>query len=1034
MNRVEPDTRRWALMPTSPGWFMQLCLALLICMNSAFAQRPFPGSTSESKPARPEPLIDTPAEPTATGASVESLPAKPREPTQTAQAPQAPTKTISDPYFQPTAGTALPDSKVQTASGVATAEFSIDNEVNEPIVDVVIEGNTTILPNAIMRYIETRPGHTPSRRLIQLDITQLLNTRWFLKVDPVFRNTPDGLVLVFKVVERPILRSVKFVGNDKIKTPELQAHTGLWPGHGFDVAANKESVHRIKSLYRERGHRFAEVSLAKGSSPHDRDVIFQIKEGPKVKIWGVSFKGNREISGQILGTKTESKAVILWVIRGDYDPEIIQQDVMKLKQYYIQLGYFDVEVDYSERFSDDKARVYLTFNIKEGQRYRVGKIDVAGNQIIGRRNLLAETELPPGKFFNARLMGTDVNFMKEQYDELGHMFAKVTPTPIFRKDQPGVVDLVYTIDEDEPRYWGDINVHITGDHPHTKEEIVLQQIGDFIVPGQLASGKDYRMAQARVRGSNLWERSQPPVFNITPTAGLDYLPSLTARGQNADRKNLLETNAEFSPAEPESVFSMQKSDVAAGKPVDDGVGRAFVPAMDNAQPINAIRQAIQRAKVERETPKVEAKQPTPKGAFNPEVIFRGQSPAPFPAGVAPPMTRGQSIDQFGNPVPQNYLQGVSPQGDPFGDALSAPPTPGFVDVNIDVTEGRTGRLMFGVGVNSDAGVVGSLVLQEDNFDILKPPRSFADIVNGTAWRGRGQSFRLEAVPGTDVSRYMVSFQDPYFMRSDFSLGLSGFYYNRFFRDWTEDRLGGRISLGYVFDRYWSATGALRMENVKIRDFPSPAPQELEDVRGDNFLSTASITLAYDTRDSSFSPSQGHNVNFTYEQGFGEFNYPRIDVGAGQYFTVFQRPDGFGKHILSFTGQLGWTGSDTPIFERFYAGGYSSFRGFEFRGVTPRETVGGREFRVGGEFMAVGSAEYMVPLTANDNIKAVVFSDFGTVEPDVGFDAFRATAGFGLRLTIPAMGPAPLAFDFAWPLMQQSEDDTRVFSFYVGFTR
>lgn len=1032
MNRVEHDTRRWALMPTSLSWFMQMCFALLICMNSVYAQRPFPGSTPESKPARPEPLIDSPAD-SATTEGEEPVSAK-TAPVETAEAPQSSGNKISDPYFQPASGISSLESKIETASGVETAEFSVDNDVNDPIVDVIVEGNTTILPNAIMRYIETRPGRAPSRRLIQQDITQLLNTRWFLKVDPVFRNTSDGLVLVFKVVERPILRTVKFVGNDKIKTPELQAHTGLWPGHGFDVAANKESVQRIKSLYRERGHRFAEVKLAKGDSPHDRDVVFQIDEGPKVKIWGISFKGNREISGQVLKTKLDSNTVILWIIRGDYDPEIIQQDVMKLKQYYIQLGYFDVDVNYEERFSDDKARVYLTFNVKEGQRYRVGKIDVAGNQIINRGNLLNELELPSGDFFNARHLGTDVNAMKEQYDELGHMFAKINPTPIFRKDQPGVVDLVYAIDEDEPRIWGEINVHIAGDHPHTKEEIVLQQIGDFIVPGQLASGKDYRMAQARVRGSNLWERSQPPVFDITPTPGLDYLPSLTARGQNEDRKNLLETNAEFSPTDPNAVFSIQKSQVAAGKPVDDGMGRAFVPAMDNTQPINAIRQAIHRAKVERETVKPEPQKAEAKRNFNPEIIFRGQSPAPFPAGVAPPMTRGQSIDQFGNPVPQDYLQRVSPQGDPFGDALSAPPTPGFVDVNIDVTEGRTGRLMFGVGVNSDAGVVGSLVLQEDNFDILKPPRSFADIVNGTAWRGRGQSFRLEAVPGTEVSRYMVSFQDPYFLRSNFSLGLSGFYYNRFFRDWTEDRLGGRISLGYVFDRYWSATGALRLENVKVRDFPSPAPQDLIDVRGDNFLSTAALTLAYDTRDSSFSPSQGHNVNLTYEQGFGEFNYPRIDLGAGQYFTIFQRPDGFGKHILSFTGQMGWTGSDTPIFERFYAGGYSSFRGFEFRGVTPREVVGGREFRVGGEFMAVGSAEYMIPLTASDNVKAVVFSDFGTVEPSVNFHDFRATAGVGLRLTIPAMGPAPLAFDFAWPLAKQREDDTRVFSFYVGFTR
>jgi outer membrane protein insertion porin family len=130
------------------------------------------------------------------------------------------------------------------------------------------------------------------------------------------------------------------------------------------------------------------------------------------------------------------------------------------------------------------------------------------------------------------------------------------------------------------------------------------------------------------------------------------------------------------------------------------------------------------------------------------------------------------------------------------------------------------------------------------------------------------------------------------------------------------------------------------------------------------------------------------------------------------------------------GQIGWTGSDTPIFERFYAGGFQTFRGFAFRGVSPREL----SVRVGGEWMAIGTVEYMVPLVASDMVQAVVFSDFGTVEEDVSFDDFRVTAGFGLRVTVPAMGPVPLAFDFAFPITSQDFDDEQVFSFYVGMTR
>jgi len=215
----------------------------------------------------------------------------------------------------------------------------------------------------------------------------------------------------------------------------------------------------------------------------------------------------------------------------------------------------------------------------------------------------------------------------------------------------------------------------------------------------------------------------------------------------------------------------------------------------------------------------------------------------------------------------------------------------------------------------------------------------------------------------------------------------------------------------------------------MRSIPTTAPPDLLDVEGGNFLSTAEVKLSHDSRDSAFLPTYGHLWEVSYEQGFGEFTYPRAETSFSQYFTVWERPDGFGKHILSFRSQLGWTGDDTPIFERYYAGGYSSFRGFQFRGVTPRE--GG--VRVGGNFMSLSTLEYMLPVTADDNIRVVGFTDFGTVEQDVTLKHFRVAVGFGFRLTIPAMGPAPIALDFAVPLMDENEDNRRLFSFYVGFT-
>jgi outer membrane protein insertion porin family len=148
--------------------------------------------------------------------------------------------------------------------------------------------------------------------------------------------------------------------------------------------------------------------------------------------------------------------------------------------------------------------------------------------------------------------------------------------------------------------------------------------------------------------------------------------------------------------------------------------------------------------------------------------------------------------------------------------------------------------------------------------------------------------------------------------------------------------------------------------------------------------------------------------------------------------MHQRADGSGRHVLGVSGQIGVAGNGTPVFEHFFAGGTTTLRGFSFRGASPVKmgTI------VGGEFQMLGSVEYLLPLTADDALRAVIFCDFGTVEEDVriDWDEFRVAPGFGLRISVPALGPAPIALDIAIPVNRAPTDDIQQFSFRVGLFR
>jgi outer membrane protein insertion porin family len=404
--------------------------------------------------------------------------------------------------------------------------------------------------------------------------------------------------------------------------------------------------------------------------------------------------------------------------------------------------------------------------------------------------------------------------------------------------------------------------------------------------------------------------------------------------------------------------------------------------------------------------------------------------SPYAAPGTPPTVYPQIAPQTLPAPPGQVLQQPDLFGPPVGAVEQLPGTP--VPFDIYVREARTGRFMLGAGVNSDLGVTGQIVIDERNFDIARLPTSFDDIVNGTAFRGAGQGFRIEAMPGNEVQRYMVSFTEPFLLNTPVSLNLSGFLFDRRFFDWDEQRLGGRASLGYRLTHDLSVSAGLRLENVEISDPRVVGVEELDEVVGDNELYSGRFTITHDTRDIPFFPTEGHLIELAYEQVFGTFDYPRGELDYRRYFLLRERPDGSGRHTLAAGMRLGFSGAQTPIFENYFAGGFSTLRGFEFRGASPVD--GG--VVVGGQFRMLGSVEYFFPLTADDMLKGVLFCDFGTVERNIELEAdnFRVAPGFGLRIAVPALGPAPLALDFAFPVMNADTDEIQNFSFFIGLGR
>jgi len=359
--------------------------------------------------------------------------------------------------------------------------------------------------------------------------------------------------------------------------------------------------------------------------------------------------------------------------------------------------------------------------------------------------------------------------------------------------------------------------------------------------------------------------------------------------------------------------------------------------------------------------------------------------------------------------------------------------PDVRDAQVNITEGQTGMILLGAGVASDSGVIGQLVFEQRNFDFRDKPKSLWEMFTGKAYKGAGQTLRIALEPGTEFSQYSISFSEPYFRDKPMSLDLLASSYEREFESYDEERLKGLIGIEKRYKNKWRRSLTLRTESVDVGSIDSDAPREVIEDKGKNNIFGLRLGFGRDMRNDQYNPSSGYSFNSGYEQVGGDHTFGILDAVYRYYKTIHEDLAG-DKTVLGIKLLGAATVGDTPVFERFYAGGSGKYgiRGFDYRGISPRGLQTNvanpkKKDPIGSDWIAIANAEVTVPLTS-ETISALFFIDSGMVDEG----GYRASVGTGLQILIPQwFGPVPMRFEIATPFMKDGDDETQVFSFSVG---
>ena len=349
------------------------------------------------------------------------------------------------------------------------------------------------------------------------------------------------------------------------------------------------------------------------------------------------------------------------------------------------------------------------------------------------------------------------------------------------------------------------------------------------------------------------------------------------------------------------------------------------------------------------------------------------------------------------------------------------------DLNLKVEEKLTGQLLFGAGFSSTDNILGTAEISQSNFNLFNFP----------SFRGGGQRFRLRLQTGSSRSDFTLSFTEPWFMDKPLRLDLEAWRRTTSSnRDYDQDSVGSSVRVTRKMRwPFWRQSVGYRVESIDINDIDNDFSESfVETEEGETLVSALSMGFTRDHRDRLFFTSSGSRLSLNAElqtELLGSYtNLYKLTLSIDKYFPVFRRA------VFKVAGEIGQvnkiSGDPPKIFDRFFAGGASTIRGFRERDVGPIDSETNDE-PVGGKSILLASTELTGPIYEK-TIFWALFLDSGNVweeSSDWNLSELNVGVGLGVRLFLP-IGAVQL--DYGWPVVRDQDHlgSSGRFHFNLGY--
>lgn len=404
----------------------------------------------------------------------------------------------------------MPSSYAQEVIGPIREMFRVD--------EIQVSGNRKVEAEAVIEKLGTRPGMMLDNYLLRRDLSRIYEMKYFEEVEAYHKMEGGKNVLLFKVVEKPIISKVSFKGNDEISDDDLKEQIKTREFNILDISTLQSDALLLQKHYEEKGYFLAQVSYDLVDRNGAVEVIFKIKEWDKVRVKRITFLGNKEIPDAELKAfmQTQEESYFSFLSgSGNFKEINFQTDIERLKYYYKTRGYLQVNIQNPEvTASEDKKWIFITVRLNEGPQFTVNNILFNGELLFTEAEMSEKLKLKSGDIYNEENLRLDIQTLTEMYQDKGYAFANVLRT---LEIVPGEnkVDVIFSFEKGVIAYFGKI---IMKGNTKTRDKVIRRELK--IHEGEMYSGTNLRLSKDNVNRLGFFQ-PESVVFNTITRRGTD---------------------------------------------------------------------------------------------------------------------------------------------------------------------------------------------------------------------------------------------------------------------------------------------------------------------------------------------------------------------------------------------------------------------------------------------------------------------------------------------------------------------------------